>query len=66
MFSYFQLLYECFSLISLLHLTLFTIIYGHFHYFLSFWVISPFATFGESKLFLFILTYFTLGYFQLL
>jgi hypothetical protein len=66
MFSYFQLLYEYFSLISLLHLTLFTTIYGHFHYFLSFWAISPLATFGESNLFLSILAYFTLGYFLLL
>jgi len=55
MLSYFQLLYDYFSLIEIIspyiiysYLWLFSIIFGYF------------------KLFLAILTYFTLGYFQLL
>jgi hypothetical protein len=55
MLNYFQLLYDYFSLIEIISLY---IIYGYLWLFL--------ITFGYSKLFLAILTYFTLGYFQLL
>jgi len=55
MLSYFQLLYDYFSLIKIISPY---IIYGYL------WLFS--ITFGYSKLFLAILTYFTLGYFQLL
>jgi hypothetical protein len=53
--NYFQLLYDYFSLIEIISPY---IIYGYL------WLFS--ITFGYSKLFLAILTYFTLGYFQLL
>jgi len=52
MLSYFQLLYDYFSLIEI---TSPYIIYGYL------WLFS--ITFGYSKLFLTILTYFTLSYF---
>jgi len=55
MLSYFQLLYDYFSLIEIISPY---IIYGYL------WLFS--IIFGCSKLFLVILTYFTLGYFQLL
>jgi hypothetical protein len=55
MLSYFQLLYDDFSLIKIISPY---IIYGYL------WLFS--ITFGYSKLFLAILIYFTLGYFQLL
>jgi len=55
MLSYFQLLYEYFSLIEIISPY---IIYGYL------WLFS--ITFGYSKLFLAISTYFTLNYFQLL
>ncbi len=52
MLSYFQLLYDYFSLIEIISPY---IIYDYL------WLLS--ITFGYSKLFLAILTYFTLGYF---
>jgi len=55
MLSYFQLLYDYFSLIEIISPF---IIYGYL------WLFS--ITFVYSKLFLAILTYFTLGYFELL
>jgi hypothetical protein len=55
MLSYFQSLYDYFSLIETISPY---IIYNYL------WLFS--ITFGYSKLFLVILTYFTLGYFQLL
>jgi len=41
-------------------------IYGYSQKNWLFFIISPYATFGYSKLLLVILAYFTLGYFQLL
>jgi hypothetical protein len=41
MLSYFQLLYEYFSLIKLFHHTLFTAIYGYYQLFLVILSISP-------------------------
>jgi len=55
MLSYFQLLNDYFSLIEIISPY---IIYGYL------WLFS--ITFGYSKFFLANLTYFTLGYFQLL
>jgi hypothetical protein len=55
MLNYFQLLYDYFSLIEIISPY---IIYSYL------WLFS--IIFGYSKLFLTILTYFTLGYFQLL
>jgi hypothetical protein len=63
MLSYFQLSYDYFSLIEIIspyiiygYLWLFSITFGYFGYF-------TLSYFGNSKLFLVILTYFTLGYF---
>jgi hypothetical protein len=65
MLNYFQLLYDYFSLIyfTLHYLRLFMVIVN---YFWRFSTISSCVTFGYSKLFLSILTYFTLSYFWLL
>jgi hypothetical protein len=41
MLSYFQLLYDYFSLFLLFHPTLFTVIYSYFQKKLLFFVISP-------------------------